>query len=228
MNRIPLQILRRTLSTAQPAATTTTAASILDHALTKVPAHGWTTAAVAAAANDLGLSPATSGLAAQPIALVEHFLNTALSCTLADADDQLHELPTPHERLRLLCRIRLRQTMPLVDRWPEAVALLAQPQNLPRATGHLAELASELCYAADVRAPNLDWYAQRSALAAAYLATELYLCEDRSPGHELTWSFLDSRLDEIKSARALCVGASNYASQFSRNMYNIFASQGFK
>ncbi|KAJ1826760.1 Ubiquinone biosynthesis protein coq9, mitochondrial, partial [Coemansia sp. RSA 2703] len=85
-----------------------------------------------------------------------------------------------------------------------------------------------LCYAADVRAPNLDWYAQRSALAAAYLATELYLCEDRSPGHELTWRFLDSRLDEIKSARALCVGASNYASQFSRNMYNIFASQGFK
>ncbi|KAJ1720104.1 Ubiquinone biosynthesis protein coq9, mitochondrial [Coemansia erecta] len=226
MNRIPLRILRRTLSTApRPAAT---AASILDHALTKVPTHGWTTAAVAAAARDLDLSPAASGLAAQPIALVSHFLTQALSFTLHDADDQLHELATPHERLRLLCRIRLRQTLPLRDRWPEALALLAQPQNLPRATGHLMELASELCYAADVRAANLDWYAERSALAAAYLATELYLCEDRSPDSQLTWRFLDSRLDEIQGARALCSGASTYASQFSRNIYNIFASQGFK
>ncbi|KAJ2776826.1 Ubiquinone biosynthesis protein coq9, mitochondrial [Coemansia interrupta] len=225
MNRIPLRILRRTLTTAQPAATAT---SILDRALTKVPTHGWTTAAVSAAAIDLGLSPASSGLASQPVALVTHFLAQALSNTLIDADDQLHELPTPHERLRLLCRIRLRQTLPIKDRWPEALALLAQPQNLSTAMGHLTELASELCYAADVQAANLDWYAKRSALAAAYVASELYLCEDRSPDHQLTWRFLDSRLDEIESARALCNGASNYASQFSRNIYNIFASRGFK
>ncbi|KAJ1822531.1 Ubiquinone biosynthesis protein coq9, mitochondrial [Coemansia sp. RSA 2599] len=200
--------------------------SILDHALTKVPEHGWTKTALIQASRDLGYSSAAHGIA-EPIALIKHFMDRALDNTLVEVDDQLHELPSDHQQLRLVCRVRLRQTLPLAGRWPEAAAILAQPQNLPVAMGELARMASEFWYLTGDQATRINWYAKRSGLAAAYLASEMYMCEDRSPGHRDTWAFLDRRLEELMEARDAGLKTVDFANQFTRNFYNILASRGF-
>ncbi|KAJ1898737.1 Ubiquinone biosynthesis protein coq9, mitochondrial [Kickxella alabastrina] len=201
--------------------------ALLDHALTKVPTHGWTTHALTAAATDLGYSPLSHTIATKGApTLISHFLDRALDNTLIEVDDQLHELDTTNDRLRLICRTRLRQTMPLVERWPEAVAVLALPQNVPLAVKQLGRMSSEFWFAAGDQSKNIDWYARRSALAAAYVAAELYMCEDRSPGYEATFAFLDRRMHGIQSLENDCNKVLGFATQFSRNFYNILSSRG--
>ncbi|KAJ2299325.1 Ubiquinone biosynthesis protein coq9, mitochondrial [Coemansia sp. RSA 2706] len=200
---------------------------ILDHALAKVDSLGWTRVAVSSAASDLGYSSMAHGVAPHGgISLVGHFMDRALDDTCIEADDQLHELATPADKLRLLCRIRLRQTLPYVRRWPEAAALLAQPQNVAGALERLAELSSRMWYLAGDQSTRIDWYTRRSALAAAYVASELYMCEDRSPEHADTWRFLDERIADINSAERAGAKAVAFGSQFSRNLFNILQSQG--
>ncbi|KAI8320831.1 rpsU-divergently transcribed protein, partial [Martensiomyces pterosporus] len=168
---------------------------ILDHALTKVGGLGWTRESVIEAASELGYSGMAHGVAeGGGIGLLSHFLDRALDETCIEVDDQLHEFDSTGDRLRFICRTRLRQTLPYVKRWPEAAALLAQPENVPLAMDHLGRLSSQMWYLAGDDSARVDWYLRRSALAAVYLSTELYMCEDRSPNHEYTWMFLKKRL----------------------------------
>ncbi|KAI9503043.1 COQ9-domain-containing protein, partial [Coemansia spiralis] len=170
---------------------------ILDLALSKVNDLGWTCQAVISAANELGYSSMASGVAESGgVGLVSHFMDRALDETRIEIDDQLHEFDNTKDKLRFLCRTRLRMTRPYIRRWPEAAALLAQPQNVPLAMRHLGELSSQMWYLADDQSKRIDWYARRVALAGVYLSTELYMCEDKSPDFQVTWSFLDRRIDE--------------------------------
>ncbi|KAJ1648739.1 Ubiquinone biosynthesis protein coq9, mitochondrial [Coemansia erecta] len=220
------KIGHRLLATSQSNKQSDFELTLLDHALTKVPEHGWTKAALAQAANDLGYSSAAHGIA-EPITLISHFMDRALDNTLVEVDDQLHELPSEHQQLRLICRTRLRQTLPLVKRWPEAAAILAQPKNLPLAMSQLARMSSEFWYLTGDQATRINWYAKRSGLAAAYLASEMYMCEDGSPEHCDTWAFLDRRLEELMEMQVAGTKTLDFANQFTRNFYNILASRGF-
>ncbi|KAJ2617381.1 Ubiquinone biosynthesis protein coq9, mitochondrial [Coemansia sp. RSA 1365] len=161
------------------------------------------------------------------LSLITHFMDRALDETQIEADDQLHEFDSTTEKLRFLCRVRLRQTRPVIRRWPEAAAILSQPQNVSIAMRQLADLSSQLYYLAGDRSSRIDWYAKRSALAATYLASELYMCEDHSPNFQATWSFLDSRIENMKTAENSTVKLVNFTNQFSRNFFNILASWGY-
>ncbi|KAJ2769505.1 Ubiquinone biosynthesis protein coq9, mitochondrial [Coemansia nantahalensis] len=200
--------------------------ALLDRALTKVDEHGWTQRAVAAAADEAGLPGMVYGFG-RPVDLVGHFMDRALDTTCCEAEDQLHELDSAADKLRLLCRIRLRQTRPLLRRWPEAAALLAQPQNVPLAMRHLDALSSQLWYLAGDASTRGDWYLKRSALAAAYVASELYMCEDRSPDARATWDFLDRRIADVQAAVDAGEATAAFGGQFGRNLFNILASHGY-
>ncbi|KAJ2782865.1 Ubiquinone biosynthesis protein coq9, mitochondrial [Coemansia javaensis] len=203
---------------------------LLDRALARVDEFGWTQRAIGAAAADLGLSAMAAGVGGGGgggARLVAHFMDRALDETCIEADDQLHELEAPAERLRLLCRIRLRQTQPHIRRWPEAAALLARPENVPLAMRSLSDLAARLWRLAGDCSVRADWYLRRSALAAAYLASELYMCEDRSPDLRCTWDFLDRRLASMHAAEDAANDATVIAGHFGRNLINILASHGY-
>ncbi|KAJ1999192.1 Ubiquinone biosynthesis protein coq9, mitochondrial [Coemansia thaxteri] len=201
---------------------------ILDCALTKVGNFGWTREAVAQAAAELGYSSMAHGVAVDgPISLISHFMDRALDETCIEVDDQLHEFDTPTDRLRFICRTRLKQTLPYLRRWPEAAAVLAQPQNVPLAMRQLGTLTSQMWYLAGDQSTRIDWYARRSALAAVYLSTELFMCEDRSPNRQDTWRFLRDRFAEMESAESIAAKATAFGGQFSRNLYNILASRGY-
>ncbi|KAJ2749748.1 Ubiquinone biosynthesis protein coq9, mitochondrial [Coemansia sp. BCRC 34490] len=206
---------------------------ILDLALTKVDGLGWTQQAVVSAANELGYSGMAGGVSGSGssggggLGLVVHFMDRALDDTRIEADDQLHEFDNARDKLRFLCRVRLRMTQPYIRRWPEAAALLAQPQNVPTAMRCLGELSSQLWYLADDRSTHIDWYARRAALAAAYLSAELFMCEDSSPALQGTWDFLDRRIDDMDAAESASLKAAAFGQQFSRNLFNILASRGY-
>ncbi|KAJ2141486.1 Ubiquinone biosynthesis protein coq9, mitochondrial [Coemansia sp. RSA 678] len=200
--------------------------SILDHALTKVNQLGWTPAAIEQAATDLGYSP--MALASRDgMPLIDHFMDRALDETCIEADDQLHEFDTPIDRIRFLCRVRLRQTRPYIRRWPEAAALLAQPGNVRVAMGQLSTLVSRMWYLAGDQSTQIDWHAKRSMLAAAYVASELYMCEDTSADFSATWQFLDRRIENMQGIEHTANMAQNFGNQFSRNLFNILASRGY-
>ncbi|KAJ2080127.1 Ubiquinone biosynthesis protein coq9, mitochondrial [Coemansia sp. RSA 988] len=208
--------------------------AIMDLALTKVNKFGWSEQALTSAATELGYSPMAHGSSkdthsgsSSGLSLITHFMDRALDETRIEADDQLHEFDSTTEKLRFLCRVRLRQTRPMLQRWPEAAAILSQPQNVPVAMHQLADLASQLYYLAGDKSSRIDWYAKRSALAATYLATELYMCEDRSPNSQATWSFLDDRIENMTSAEHSGLKAVAFTNQFSRNSFNILSSWGF-
>ncbi|KAJ2092109.1 Ubiquinone biosynthesis protein coq9, mitochondrial [Coemansia sp. RSA 986] len=203
---------------------------ILDLALTKVNELGWTQQAVVSAANELGYSSMASGVAAEnggSLGLVAHFMDRALDDMCIEVDDQLHEFDSPRDKLRLLCRTRLRMTQPYIRRWPEAAALLAQPQNVPMAMRYLGDLSSRMWYLADDKSTRIDWYARRSALAGVYLSSELYMCEDKSPGFQGTWEFLDHRFDDMDTAKHVSLKAVAFGEQFGRNLFNILSSRGY-
>ncbi|KAJ2550773.1 Ubiquinone biosynthesis protein coq9, mitochondrial [Coemansia sp. RSA 1933] len=209
-----------------PSTKTNAHLEILDRALTKVNDLGWTQQAVISAANELGYSSMASGVAENGgIGLVAHFMDRALDETRIEVDDQLHEFANTRDKLRFLCRTRLRMTQPYIRRWPEAAALLAQ--NLPMAARYLSDLSSQMWYLADDRSTRIDWYARRSALAGVYLSTELYMCEDKSPGFKGTYEFLDRRFDDMDAAKHVGMKAVAFGEQFSRNLANIFASKYF-
>ncbi|KAJ2404055.1 Ubiquinone biosynthesis protein coq9, mitochondrial [Coemansia sp. RSA 2530] len=201
---------------------------ILDLALTKVPDLGWSSTAVARAATELGYSSMAHGVAPDgAISLISHFMDRALDETAIEVDDQLHEFPDTSERLRFICTTRLKQTLPYVQRWPEAAAILAQPQNVPLAMRHLTNLSSQMWYLAGDKSTRIDWYTRRSALAAVYLSTELFMCEDRSPKHQDTWRFLKQRFENMDSAAYIGSKTVAFGEQFSRNLFNILASRGY-
>ncbi|KAJ1963835.1 Ubiquinone biosynthesis protein coq9, mitochondrial [Dipsacomyces acuminosporus] len=201
---------------------------ILDLALTKVGRLGWTRDSVIEAASELGYSSMAHGVAeGGGIGLVSHFMDRALDETCIEVDDQLHEFENTSDKLRFICRTRLRQTLPYISRWPEAVALLAQAENVPLAMEHLGKLSSQMWYLAGDDSTRIDWYLRRSALAGVYLSTELYMCEDKSPNHECTWAFLKQRFEDMDAAEDAGKKVVAFGQQFSRNLYNILSSQGY-
>jgi hypothetical protein len=96
--------------------------ALLEAALTHVKQHGWTQRSLAAAARDLGLSPAAAGLLPRgPAQLVEHFLrasNAALAAELQDGQQQYLALPV-RQRIAAAVRRRLEMNAPHMDSWPQ-------------------------------------------------------------------------------------------------------------
>lgn len=97
---------------------------LLEAALAQVPQHGWSAAALSAAARQLQLSPAAAGMCARgPAELVEHVVaqhNAALALELSSPAmvQQLAAMPL-RGRLAAAVRRRLEMTAPFIDSWPQ-------------------------------------------------------------------------------------------------------------
>ncbi|KAJ3123855.1 Ubiquinone biosynthesis protein coq9, mitochondrial [Nowakowskiella sp. JEL0407] len=77
-------------------------------------------------------------------------------------------------KIRKACEIRLKMTQPFIRKWPEAVALLLLPQNLPTTLSNLHELVDEMWYLAGDRSVDV---LRRQFFPDISLKPELYLDE---------------------------------------------------
>jgi ubiquinone biosynthesis protein COQ9 len=173
---------------------------VLTLALTFVPALGWSRAAVEAAADELSLSRAVVGSFRRGAEahLVERFnqdCNRQLQATLANAMQE-HGNVSGRDRLVLGLRKRLEMLLPVIDTWPDALAIQARPGEVPRALGSYSDIADVVWKAAGDRSADFSWYTRRGLLSGAYIASELYMIQDCSPNFENTWQALGRRVDD--------------------------------
>ncbi|XP_014470804.1 PREDICTED: ubiquinone biosynthesis protein COQ9, mitochondrial-like isoform X4 [Dinoponera quadriceps] len=178
---------------------------ILDVSLKYVSGLGWSKQAISAGAESIGYPGVTHGLFPNGgAALVQHFyslcnrkLNEILKEeALAIQDDPSKPRKTPEQQVRDAVETRLRMLTPYVKTWPQAIAIMALPPNMPTALANLLTLVDDICYYAGDRSVDFNWYSRRMMLAAIYKTTELYMLQDTSEDHKETWLFLDRRIKD--------------------------------
>ncbi|KAL5021950.1 hypothetical protein ScPMuIL_001105 [Solemya velum] len=176
---------------------------ILQASLQFVPQHGWTQAAISAGAESEGLPAIAHGMFSQGgVELVFYFYescNDQLSRELDLEVQNLQEKIKIKPFIRKAVETRLRMNSPYIEKWPQAMGLLALPQNTPRALKNLGHLVDDMWYHAGDRSTDINWYTKRASLAAVYKSTEFYMVQDKSEDFENTWMFLDRRLGDLSS-----------------------------
>lgn len=160
---------------------------------------GWSDAAVAAAAADMGVDPDVAGLVypGGAMDMICAWIET-IDADMAEvlAQDVLAKMPI-RERIRSLIQFRLDAVAGLEEALRRALAIMAMPQNVARAlkTGwHSADVMWRL--AGDI-ATDYNHYSKRTILAGIYGATLAVFVGDESEGKADTKAFLDRRIEGV-------------------------------
>lgn len=179
---------------------------ILDAALKYVSTLGWTQEAIAQGAESLNYAGVAHGMFPNgAIELIHHFYskcNRELIGELqrqnkrSDESGKIIEQPSPKDFAITAIRLRLEMIIPYKETWPQALAIMTLPQNVPTSLAQLLTLVDDICYCAGDQSVDIGWYTRRIGIASIYKMVELYLLQDNSPGHQQTWDFLERRMDE--------------------------------
>ncbi|KAM4572793.1 ubiquinone biosynthesis protein COQ9, mitochondrial isoform 1-T1 [Odontesthes bonariensis] len=152
-------------------------ARVLTAALEFVPLHGWSMEAIAAGAESLGLSSASTGMFYNGGGdLVLHFIaqcNSQLTDILAEQHNQVQlgqaEKKKTAEFLRDAVETRLRMYIPYMETWPQAMSILLLPHNIPDSLKHLSTLVDDIWYYAGDRSTDVSGsYHPRSPPSSAH------------------------------------------------------------
>jgi ubiquinone biosynthesis protein COQ9 len=160
---------------------------------------GWSETAVDAAADQLGVDRAQARLACPKDAL-------GLIDLYIQGIDRALEAEFPPERIATMkIRARIRDLLwrrfelmrPARESVRRALAILAMPQNVPRAT-RIGWRSADLMWrvAGDV-ATDFNHYTKRLTLSAVYASTLLAWLSDDSEDDADTAAFLDRRIDNV-------------------------------
>jgi len=101
------------------------------------------------------------------------------------------------ERIRALVMHRIEAMEPDREALRRALAILAQPQNLPLAARLAWRAADRMWRIAGDRATDFNHYTKRAILMGVYGSTTLVFLDDDSDGLVQTRAFLDRRIDEV-------------------------------
>jgi len=101
------------------------------------------------------------------------------------------------ERIRALVLYRLEAMRPNREALRRALAILAQPQNLPLAARLAWRAADRMWRIGGDRANDFNHYTKRAILTGVYGSTALVFLDDDSHDLAQTRAFLDRRIDEV-------------------------------
>jgi ubiquinone biosynthesis protein COQ9 len=172
---------------------------IIQAAIPLVPFDGWAQATLNAAALAAGYKK-TDAIRVFPggaVDAAEQFLRSydaAMLDTLAG-----YHLPTMkiRQRIATAVRLRLEAMEPAREAVRKAVALLAQPFHVHRALKGLYATTDAIWHATGDTSTDFNFYTKRLLLAGVYSTTFIYWLDDKNPGHEDTWAFLDRRIEDV-------------------------------
>ncbi|KAL1920919.1 uncharacterized protein VTP21DRAFT_11554 [Calcarisporiella thermophila] len=200
---------------------------ILRAALSLVPEFGWENA-LATSVERMGLPSVARGMfPGGPADLVNYFLEDCRIRLNVDAKGKLEGLRT-HEKIRLMCQVRLNMMRPYITKWPEALAIMAQPTQAATSLTHLQKLVDDMWYLAGDKSSDMNWYSKRATLAAVYSSTELFMTQDSSPDFQETFRFLDRRLEDVAILGKSVNEISNLMSFAARSALGIIESKGHR
>jgi ubiquinone biosynthesis protein COQ9 len=102
-------------------------------------------------------------------------------------------------RARIAAAVRLRLELQAPHR--EAMRKAATMHSLPfyahRGLRALYETVDNIWYAIGDTSTDFNFYSKRLTLAAVYSSTLLIWLDDHSPAYEVTWAFLDRRIENV-------------------------------
>lgn len=178
---------------------------LIEAMLPHVPFDGWSRAALEAAAQSIGILPATARLA------FPGGVGEMLDAQTALADAKMRAaLDTPEyralkvrEKVTLAIRTRLEQAAPHKEAIRRAVNLLAQPQHARLAARLSWRTADSIWRLAGDTATDFNHYSKRALAAAVYGATLLFWLNDDSEDNADSWAFLDRRIGNVMEIEKL-------------------------
>ena len=166
---------------------------------------GWTRTALAAAGRNLGLPPGEADrlFPGGAIQILTHASERADLRTVEDMEKEGVSTLKIRDRIKAAVRIRLERHAGNREVARRALALLSLPFNAGLGLKLLYKTVDAMWYAAGDTSTDFNFYTKRATLAGVYSSTLLYWLNDRSPGAEQTWAFLDRRIDDVMKIEKL-------------------------
>ena len=160
---------------------------------------GWSPEALAMAADGLGV-PAERARIAFPggqAQMIDAWFDWVDKEMLAAFPPELIAAMKIRERIRELVVFRLEAMRPYREALRRALAILAQPQNLPEAARLAWRAADRIWRVAGDNATDFNHYSKRAILVGVYGSTSLVFLDDESADLADTRAFLDRRIDGV-------------------------------
>ncbi|HWK36061.1 COQ9 family protein [Sphingomonas sp.] len=160
---------------------------------------GWTARAVAAAAAARGVDPDVAKLAwpGGAIEMIDAWFADIDRRMLAKLPPEVLATMKVRQRIAGLVEARLALLAGSREALRRALAVLAMPQNLPRAARLGWRSADVMWRAAGDTATDYNHYTKRAMLGGVHAATVQVFLGDDSDGHAETSAFLQRRIDGI-------------------------------
>jgi len=171
--------------------------SLLDAALLHVVFEGWSAAALAAAADEVGIARALLPVifpgGAADLAADYHRRGDRLMLARLAAED----LSAMRFRDRIAAAVRFRLEVADRELVRRGAALFALPQHAATGAALIWGTADAIWNALGDTSRDINWYSKRATLSAVYSATVLYWLGDESESHAEAWAFLDRRIEDV-------------------------------
>ena len=187
---------------AEPLPADPTLDEIRAHLAALIPAEaafdGWTDDALRRAAQNAGIDADEARLAYPdgPIDMIEAWFSWIDAEMAAALGDRVEELPV-HKRIRAAIVKRIGLVRPHKEALRRAIAVLAMPQNAPKAMRLSWRSADAMWRLAGDVSTDYNYYTKRTILSGVYGSTILAWLDDESEDEAETWAFLDRRLGNV-------------------------------
>jgi ubiquinone biosynthesis protein COQ9 len=182
---------------------------------------GWSQAAVDVAADEFGIDRDVAGLAFKggSLALIDAWIDS-VDLELADRlpPEKLNAMKI-RDRITALLATRLEIMAPNRESLRRAMAIMASPQNLPRAAKIGWRSADRMWRLAGDTASDFNHYTKRMTLSAVYGSVLTIFVNDDSENFADTRAFLDRRIDNVmqfEKVKAQARARKEYIPSFSR------------
>ena len=160
---------------------------------------GWTAQAIDTAAAQLAIDPAQARLAfpKAKIDMIDAYIAAVDAAMLAEFSPEKIAAMKVRDRIRAQLWFRFEIMAPSREALRSALAILAMPQNAPRALAIGWRTADVIWRNAGDTATDYNHYTKRLTLSAVYGSTLLTWLDDDSDGFADTAAFLDRRLADV-------------------------------
>jgi ubiquinone biosynthesis protein COQ9 len=201
---------------------------LIEAMLAHVPFDGWTSKALAQAAQDVGVSTEMAELAfpgGAMEAMETHLVleDQRLEAALAGLDLMNMRI---RDRITLAVRTRIEMAAKHREAVKRGVAVHSMPQNMAAGMKAGWRTCDVIWRACGDTSTDHNWYTKRASLLAVYSSTLFYWLNDESEGFKDTWSFLDRRIENVMTfektkfkVREACAKAPSLSNFISRLRY---------
>lgn len=145
-----------------------------------------------------------------------------------DANGKPGRPPGVGAKVKALTWARLQANAPIIDKYPEALALMSLFGNISPSLRELSALSDEIWFLAGDVAVDSSWYTKRASLGAVYAASEVFMTTDKSEGFEETRGFLERRFEESRVVGESVGGLGEWVGFQGRAAVNVLRSKGVR